>query len=98
MALYKNLTYLFLPGPERVLSLEGGFPALRVHQELVKQFMLKYNKTIKAEKVSLQKPKSTSGTCPAFNFCASKQHSYKYEMSVADERKIGLISTPATGI
>ena len=95
MALYKNLTYLFLPGPERVLSLEGGFPALRVHQELVKQFMLKYNKTIKAEKVSSQ---NSSGTCPAFNFCASKQHSYKYEMSVADERKIGLISTPATGI
>ena len=47
MLLYKNLTNLFLPSPKRVLSLEGWFPALRVHQELVKQFMLKYNKTIK---------------------------------------------------
>ena len=35
------LIYLLLPCPERVLSFKWWFPALRVHQELVKQFMLK---------------------------------------------------------
>ena len=37
----EHLIYLLLPCPERVLSLKGWFTALRVHQELVKQFMLK---------------------------------------------------------
>ena len=65
------LIYLLLPCPERVLSLKGWFPALRVHQELVKQFMLKlkdimtyiiYSCNANAQNI-YPGPQSTSGTC-----------------------------------
>ena len=66
------LIHLLLPCPERVLSLKGWFTALRVHQELVKQFMLKlidimtyiiYSCNLQAAQNIFPGPQSTSGTC-----------------------------------